>query len=242
MVMTHGRLNIKTIIANVIRDAQLNDVNHLIDSMIEWAYEAETLIGSYDTFIRKECEIDIKNYKARLPHDFYQFISFKVDGIYPEVTNRDYRLFHKDSANLASGSNDSQALDLLNLGTAFAVDGTQINRFKMSIENGYIHVSGVKDLTKGGLAYLSFDLDEDGYPLVKEGHEKAVVAYILWKLKTPDWMNGYVSQSVYDRLEQRWYWLCGQARGDDEMPDSKQLEYIASLYQQLLPLPNKNFF
>lgn len=240
--MTNGRIKIKTIIANVIRDAQLKDVSQLIDSIIEWAYEAETLIGSYDTFVRKECEISVKNYKARLPQDFYQFIAFKINGNYPEVTNRDYRLFYKNSANLADTTNNSQALDLLNLGSAFGVDGTQVQGYKMSIENGYINVTGIKDETKAGLAYLAFDLDEDGFPLVKEGHEKAVVAYILWKLKTADWMNGYVSQSVYDRLEQRWYWLCGQARGDDEMPDPKQLEYIASLYHQLLPSPSKNLF
>ena len=55
--MTNGRIKVRTIIANVIRDAQLKNVNHLIDSMIEWAYEAESLIGSYDTFVRKECII-----------------------------------------------------------------------------------------------------------------------------------------------------------------------------------------
>ena len=47
--MTPGRIKVRTIIANVIRDAQLKNVNGLVDSMIEWAYEAETLIGSYDT-------------------------------------------------------------------------------------------------------------------------------------------------------------------------------------------------
>ena len=240
--MAHGRLNVKTIIANVIRDAQLVDAAHLIDSMIEWAYEAETLIGSSDTFIRKECVLEVKNYRVRLPHDFYQFIAFKINGGYPEVTNRDFRLFYKgDSANLAQGGSN-QALDLLNLGSAFAVDGTEQRQTKISIDNGYIHVTGAKEATKAGLAYMAFDLDDEGFPLIKDGHEKAVVAYILWKMKTADWMNGRISQSVYDRLEQRWYWLCGQARGDDEMPDPKQLDYIASLYHQLLPLPNKNFF
>ena len=78
--MAHGRIRVKTIIANVIRDAQLGNVNHLIDSMIEWAYEAETLIGSYDTFVRQECEITFKNFKAKLPNDLYQFIALKVNG------------------------------------------------------------------------------------------------------------------------------------------------------------------
>lgn len=238
----NGRINIKTIIANVIRDAQLTDVNHLIDSMIEWAYEAETLIGSYDTFIRRECEVTIKNNRVKLPNDFYQFISFQVNGVYPEWTNRDFRLFYQDSGNLATSDGNIQGLDLLNLGSAFGVDGSKAISQKMTIENGYINISGITEEVKGGLAYMAFDLDDEGFPLVKDGHEKAVVAYILWKLKTADWLNGKIPAVVYQSLEQRWYWLCGQARGDDEMPNPKQLEYIASLYHQLLPLPNKNFF
>jgi hypothetical protein len=240
--MNPGRISVKTIIANVIRDAGLKNVNQMIDSMIEWAYEAETLIGSYDTFVRKECELTIKNYRAKLPNDLYQFIGFKINGRFPEVTNRDFRLFHKDSEHLATGSPENQSLDLLNVGMAYGGEGSAVRTMKMTIEGNYIHVSGVEDATIGGLAYMAFDLDEEGYPLIKDGHEKAVVAYILWRLIYPDWMKGNVHQGVYDRLENRWYVLCGQTRGDDEMPDPKQLEYIASLYHQLLPLPSKNLF
>jgi hypothetical protein len=240
--MTPGRIKVRTIIANVIRDAQLKNVNGLVDSMIEWAYEAETLIGSYDTFVRKECEITFKNYKARLPKDLYQFIALKVNGKFPEVTNRDFRLFYKDSPNLGAPGNHSHPLDLQNLSNAYNTDGTQLTTTKFTLENGWIHISGATNDSKGGLAYLAFDLDDEGFPLIKDGHEKAVVAYILWKLNTAAFIKGELRAGVYDRLEQRWYWLCGQTRGDDEMPDAKQLEYIGSMYQQLLPLPNKNFF
>lgn len=240
--MANGRIKVRTIIANVIRDAQLKNVNHLIDSMIEWAYEAESLIGSYDTFVRKECEIKFKNYKAKLPHDLYQFIAFKINGTFPEVTNRDFRLFYKDSPHLAQPGVEYHGMDLINLGSAFRTDGTAIRTPKFSIENGWIHLSGYAADVVGGLAYLAFDLDDEGFPLIKDGHEKAVVAYILWKLNVAPFIRGEIPASVHDRLEQRWYYLCGQTRGDDEMPDSKQLEYIGSLYHQLLPLPNKNFF
>lgn len=233
--MTPQRLSVKTIIANVIRDAQLDDASRLIDSMIEWAYEAETFIGSDDTFIRKECEVTVKNFKAKLPRDFYQFISFKIGGNYPEVTNRDFRLFYKNTGNLAQSTTAPSITNAIS-------DEHSSSRLKMNITNGYIHISGIEQETKAGLAYMAFDLDEEGYPFIKDGHEKAVVAYILWKMKTADFMNGKIPAGAYDRLEQRWYWLCGQARGDDEMPDPKQLEYIAAMYKQLLPMPNPNFF
>jgi len=230
--MPQGRIKVETIIANVVRDLQLSSVNDVIDYMIEWAYEAETAIGSYDTFVRKECELKIENNRIRLPADLYQFVSLKVGGTYPEITFRDFRLFYKDSPNLATNSS----------GSGLRINGSETRTSKMAMEGGWIHVSGIQQETTAGLAYMAFDLDDKGFPLIKDGHEKAVTAYIMWKYKTAPYVEGTVPHHVYASLERRWYWLCGQARGDDEMPDPKQLEYIASLYHQLLPLASKNFF
>ena len=61
------RTSVKRIVANVIRDMQLDDVSFHIDSMIEWAAEAESFIASFDTFEKVECELDVDNYRAELP-------------------------------------------------------------------------------------------------------------------------------------------------------------------------------
>lgn len=218
-----GKVSVKTVIAKAISKLQLKDVSSMYDSLIEWAYDAELKIGSYKTFERKECLIKIKNSRGKLPSDFYQFISFNIGGRYPEVTKRDFRLFHKAGDNLAT--NDSNTL-----------------HSKMTIDNGFIHVTGIKEEQNGGLAYMAFELDEEGLPLIEESHVDAVSAYLVWMIKFADYTNGKVSHHVYKNLENRWYWLCGQARGDDEMPDPKELDYIASMYKQLLPMPSQNFF
>ena len=57
------RVSVKRIIANVARDLMLDDVSLHIDSMIEWSGEAEAFIGSFDTYEKKECEIDVDNYR-----------------------------------------------------------------------------------------------------------------------------------------------------------------------------------
>lgn len=237
-----GRIGVKTIISNVIRDLQLQDVARVWDYFIEWAYEAEVLIGSYDTFIRKECEIEFRNNRAKLPSDFYQFISLKVGNQFPEVTNRDFRLFNQDSPYLAQRSNFSYNLDATQMGAAYSFDGSAASSFKMTIDNNYVHMSSIADGDKGGLAYTAFDLDDEGYPYIKDGHQMAVTAYIIWMYKKADYTKGKIPHHVYKELENRWVWLCGQARGDDEMPDPKQLEYIASMFHQLLPMPTKNLF
>lgn len=238
-----GRLSVKAIIASVIRDLQLTDVSRMYDYLIEWAYEAETQIGSYDTFVRKECEIEFKDNRAKLPRDFYQFIALKVGNQFPEVTNRDFRLFNQDSPYLARKSNFMYNLDTAHLGQAYAFDGSFItSSMKMTIDNNYVHLSSIEDGDKGGLAYTAFDLDDDGMPYIKESHQIAVTAYLVWKVKFSDYTKGKIPHHVYKELENRWYWTCGQARGDDEMPDPKQLEYISNMYHQLLPMPSKNLF
>ena len=212
------RLSVKTIIANVVRDMGLDDVSFHYDSMIEWAAEAEVFIGSYETYERIECEVDVENYRAELPCGFYKLISLKIGDKYPEMTNRDFRLFYNASNNLSQ-----------------IQDGGE---FKFSLDNHYIHFSNYKS-GKAGMAYLAVPTDEDGFPYILNTHEPAVVAYIMWKMKTIDYIRGEVPLYVYQTLERRWLRLCAQTRGNDTMPDNKELEYASAVWKQLVPPPTQ---
>ena len=119
------RTSVKRIIANVIRDMQLDDVSFHIDSMIEWAAEAESFIASFDTFEKVECELDVDNYRAELPCGFYQLISLKVGDKFMEMTNRDFRHFDKSESNTRGN-------------LAVAEDAGE---FKYSLDNHFIHIS-----------------------------------------------------------------------------------------------------
>lgn len=112
---------------------------------------------------------------------------------------------------------------------------------KYSISNGYIHFSSKKD-GKVGISYMSIATDEEGWPLISATHEDAVTQYLMWQSQIGDYTRGKVPRHVYKELENRWIWLCGQARGDDELPNEDDLQYHANAWNQLLPLPNKNFF
>jgi hypothetical protein len=112
----------------------------------------------------------------------------------------------------------------------------------MSIDNGYVNISSNLKTGEGSLAYLAISLDDDGYPQIQQGHEDAIVAYCIWKMKLPDYINGKVPGHVYAELQSRWVWLCGQVRGEDELPNAKELDYLATMFNQIIPLPNKNLF
>jgi len=112
---------------------------------------------------------------------------------------------------------------------------------KYSISNGYIHFSGLKE-GKVGISYMGIQLDEEGWPMIDEVHEDAVTHYLMWQSQWANFTRGKISGQAFQKLEDRWYWLCGQARGDDELPNEDELQYLANAWNQLIPLPNKNFF
>jgi len=143
------------------------------------------------------------------------------------------------ASNLNTGS-ESQHRNSINMFGQPQI-GYSANANKFSIENGYIYFNLMND-EKVGLAYWGIDLDEDGWPLINHLHEDAVTHYIMYMYKARDFYSGKLPGAVYKEMQARWFWLCGQARGDDEMPDESELRQLSNMWAQLLPLPNKNYF
>jgi len=110
-----------------------------------------------------------------------------------------------------------------------------------SIDNGCINFN-VNDNERIGLSYMGIDLDEEGWPLISSLHEDAVTHYIMYMHKSSEYWAGKLPHHVYKELQGRWVWLCGQARGDDEMPNSEELKYLSNMWMQLIPPPTKENF
>jgi len=110
-----------------------------------------------------------------------------------------------------------------------------------SIDNGCINFNALDD-TKIGISYMGVDLDEKGYPLISETHEDAVTAYIMFMYLSVRFYSGKIPQYVHQTAERRWYDLCGQARGDDELPNNEELKYLANIWMQMMPLPSLENF
>jgi len=104
-----------------------------------------------------------------------------------------------------------------------------------------IHFNSIES-GKIGISYVGIAIDEEGWPLIDQTHEDAVTQYLMWQCQWGRYTKGKLSAQVFKDLENRWYWLCGQARGDDELPDEADLQYLTNAWNQLMPLPNKNFF
>jgi len=110
-----------------------------------------------------------------------------------------------------------------------------------SIDNGCINFNALDD-TKIGISYMGIDLDEDGWPLISETHEDAVTAYIMFMHLSVSFYQGKIAQYVHQTAANRWFDLCGQARGDDELPNAEEMKYLGNLWMQLMPLPSLENF
>tara|TARA_R110002012_G_scaffold33728_1_gene98417 strand:- start:6192 stop:6806 length:615 start_codon:yes stop_codon:yes gene_type:complete len=195
------QISVKRIIGNVARNLGLNNPSEHLESFIEWAFEAEKKIGSFNTFLDKELDLTVTTSKALLPTDLIKLIDVKGSTLM-EPTQKTFK--------------------------ADAIGN------KYWIVGSYIHFSNVEAGTVR-IAYKALDVDSDGFPTIKEGHEDAVSQYIMWRHKSIEYYNGKIARYIVQDLEKRWYWLCGQARGNDNLPSEAEMRNIAKYWNTLIP-------
>ena len=92
------------------------------------------------------------------------------------------------------------------------------------------------DITEITIVYSSYPTDSKGHPMIKESHSTAVAQYIMWQQKNIEFINGKLSMYVVKELEKRWYFLCGKARGDDNMPTAEELRQIGKIWNTMVPV------
>ncbi len=105
---------------------------------------------------------------------------------------------------------------------------------KYWIVGSYIHFANVTSGTVT-IAYKALDTDDDGFPTIKQGHEDAVAQYIMWRHKSIEYYEGKIARYIVQDLEKRWYWLCGQARGKDNLPSEAEMKNVASYWNNFIP-------
>jgi len=156
---------------------------------------------------------------------------------HPKFT--DESLANKNVANINTG------MLAVDRSGSYSAYGFGFNDFQSaqvySIDNGCINFNALDGETLA-IAYMGVELDKEGWPMIYHVHEDAVTHYLQYMLVSRRYYNGKVPQHVFVNSERRWKDLCAQARGDDEMPTPDELNYLANMWNQLMPLPNKNLF
>ena len=207
------RVSVKRVVANVVRNLEIQDASKNLYAFVEWAFEAERKIGSYKTFVKKTATINIVNKQASLPNDFLSLIDIKKSG---DASNSTY--FSQSSA-------------------SFPEDVDKENTFYLTEDTVNVSTSNVSALD---IAYYAIDTDDDGFPTVTEHHEEAISAYLMWKYKARDYYNGKLPRAIYVDMERNWARLCAQARGNDNMPSPIEMKKAAAIWNTLVPVKSLN--
>jgi hypothetical protein len=207
------RVSVKRVVANVIRNLEINDASKNFYSFVEWAFEAERKIGSYKTFVKKTATINIVNKQASLPNDFLSLIDIKKTGDSTESTY------------------------LSQTSATFPSSVTKQNTFYLTEDT--VNVS-TNDISSLDIAYYAIDTDDEGFPTVAANHEDAVSAYLMFKYKARDYYNGKLARAIYVDMQSNWQRLCAQCRGNDNMPTPIEMKKAAAIWNTLVPVKSLN--
>lgn len=227
------RVGADVVIALVINELGLSNVSRDLDSFYQWAFFAEMKIGSFGkSFIRKECTLDVEEYRAKLPIDFYQLVAVKTGQEYPEFNGNDFRFFHNSSAYL---SDKGQSQSRMRSNTKDTIYGSN---YKFSINSNYIDIN----LQTGriGIVYYAIPMNDSGVFTISKGHEDAVSKYIQYMHIRKKYLNDKASRSAYMDLKEEWERACAQAYVNDDFPSLQEMDYAGMILNNHFPSFNRN--
>lgn len=215
--MIYQLTSIKTVIYKVINDLGIGDKDVDWQDWIDWIAEGLNHIGAYYQFTEKEIELEVENFKAYLPCDFYKQI---------RLLNKDTNYYLNRNENL-QGSTDK------------VIDR---NRFSISDYN-VTHNTITVSFQSGTLLmqYLAMPLDEDQLPMIPDD-----VSYreaLFWRVVYHLCLRGYEFKNPQLRdinfTKNMWNKYCIQARAEANMPDLDMLERLKNNWLRLKPDPNQ---
>lgn len=265
--MIYNMEKIDRVIAKVVTDLGLGQDDIPYADMIEWIADALQHIGAYPQLEQKHCTVLIDNYEGILPCDVYKVIRMRNGCEVRPGSGGFYGGTLVDSLNKLGV--DYESLDPYERWKIVAVPGLAKidNQFDYysGITNRLQHngnligdptVTRFSDadfninfnkVTTGfchgiiELQYLSFPVDERGYPLVPD--DVSFRDALFWKVAYQMSMRNpaVFKQPRLQDMEycrQQWNRCCMQARAAANMPDVAMLERMKNNWLRLYNVPS----
>ena len=203
-------MNVKLIMDKLTRHPLLQDMT--FETAIDYTVDFMRIVGVPDSFINKIAEIDIVDYRGKLPCDFYEMIQVRLCTPQGQTFRYTTDSFHL--------SNNKPNLSDL----TYKIQGNCI--FTSPLEQGKIELS-----------YMAMPIDEDGYPMIPDNSSyiRALEAYIKKQWFTIQYDLGKISTQAMTKADQDYAWAVGQAQTDLIRPTIDQMESITNMWNTLLP-------
>ncbi len=248
----------KSVIEDIFRNTQAAELLPLED-LLYFIYESLALMDQPLQFIKKVTghidnpDLDITNYRAELPCDFYKLERIAVNGMPVRYSgNAFHHLMSGACCDVNTGSSTSDVF-IDNFGNMFSpqssdmISSSGVDSYTFDINDNYLTLS-----TKEGkvcMAYLAFPTDKEGFPMIPDDikYKMACQKYLLQKIRYIDWSKDPDSRgkkALFDHDEKEWLWYVGAATSKAKLPDVSQMENLKNQLVRLIPNINEynNFF
>lgn len=161
-----------------------------LETAVDYCIDFMRLVGVPDMFTEKVAVLDINNYRAALPEDFYQVNQVRT-------TEGNYFRYAGDTFHTHKCFDNTVNADL-----TYKIQGGVIIT---SIEKGCIEVS-----------YQAIAVDEEGYPMIPDNSSftRAVQAYIKKEWFTILFDEAKISQQAFQQAQQDYAWAVGDCRSE----------------------------
>ena len=201
--------NIREILSRVLRSKMLQEFT--LEQAIQYTIDFIGIFGFPELYEDKQAEIDICEYKGKLPCDLVQITMVKDCR-----TN----------------------VPLRSMTAAFNPGGKYYNHLRhepqFKVQNRVI----VTSFPKGRviIAYKAIPVDDEGLPLLVDNTKylKALELYVKCQLFTNLFEEGKITMQVLNHAEQEYAWAAGQLEEEFKTPSESEMQSITNILHQII--------
>lgn len=208
-------ISIKEVLDNILDHPLLSDVS--FERAVNLTIQFMRIVGCPRIFLDKTEDVEINNYRGKLPCDFIEPIQVRlVDSC--NDCGRHYKMFRHTTDSFHMSDRKGCSADLT-----------------YKIQGGVIYTT-IKEGTIE-MAYHAIATDKEGYPLVPDNSSfiRALELYIKKYFFTILYDTGKLNAGIYNNVCQEYAWAVGQAQSDLVRPTIDQMQAITNSLNTLVP-------
>lgn len=209
--MTEQYITIRNILDKILRHPLMQDIS--LETVVDYTVDFMRIVGVPNMFTEKVACLEVNNYRAKLPCDFYKIIQVRPVG----------------RAALVSST------DNFFMGGRYKFDN---NTYK--IQGGIIYTSLEKDTLE--LSYLAIETDADGFPLLPDNSSftRALELYIKKQWFTILFDSGKIQPAVLENTQREYAWAVGDCMTEFNRLSIDEMEAFSNSWRTMIMRTNQH--
>lgn len=215
--MAEQQQSIKVIFDKVTRHPLLQDIP--VETMVDYSIDFMRIIGVPQMFEEKVKQIEVTDYRAPLPCDYYQMNQVRAT----DLAGNSLGVFRYASDSFHFSEAKPTYSDY-----TYKIQG---NIIYLSIETGIIEV-----------AYQAISTDSEEYPLIPDNSSftRALETYIKKQQFTILYDLGKINRAVYEQAAQDYAWAVGDCQTEFNRLSVDKAESFFNSWRTLIIRPSEH--